>query len=107
MNYISNHSYIFDVDELKHSSFVSKVSFPKMSSDGRAVRAALTPGHFLFTSESVGEGHPGVYIFFSFWASSDAPPDKICDQVSDAIVSSAHFETMKAANFFSARCLPC
>jgi len=34
------------------------------------VRAALAPGHFLFTSESVGEGHP----------------DKICDQVSDAIL---------------------
>ncbi|EIN07201.1 methionine adenosyltransferase, partial [Punctularia strigosozonata HHB-11173 SS5] len=31
---------------------------------------ALKPGHFLFTSESVGEGHP----------------DKICDQVSDAIL---------------------
>jgi len=30
----------------------------------------LAPGHFLFTSESVGEGHP----------------DKICDQVSDAIL---------------------
>jgi S-adenosylmethionine synthetase len=30
----------------------------------------LPPGHFLFTSESVGEGHP----------------DKICDQVSDAIL---------------------
>ncbi|KAI0705928.1 methionine adenosyltransferase [Cytidiella melzeri] len=34
------------------------------------VNAALAPGHFLFTSESVGEGHP----------------DKICDQVSDAIL---------------------
>ena len=22
--------------------------------------AALAPGHFLFTSESVGEGHPGM-----------------------------------------------
>lgn len=32
--------------------------------------AGLAPGHFLFTSESVGEGHP----------------DKICDQVSDAIL---------------------
>ncbi|KAJ9117225.1 S-adenosylmethionine synthase [Naganishia adeliensis] len=32
--------------------------------------AVLPPGHFLFTSESVGEGHP----------------DKICDQVSDAIL---------------------
>ena len=31
-----------------------------MSSNGRAIRAALTPGHFLFTSESVGEGHPGM-----------------------------------------------
>jgi len=30
----------------------------------------LKPGHFLFTSESVGEGHP----------------DKICDQVSDAVL---------------------
>ncbi|KAF8758870.1 Catalyzes the formation of S-adenosylmethionine from methionine and ATP [Rhizoctonia solani] len=35
-----------------------------------ATHAALAPGHFLFTSESVGEGHP----------------DKICDQVSDAIL---------------------
>ncbi|KAG7452147.1 methionine adenosyltransferase [Guyanagaster necrorhizus] len=41
-----------------------------MSANGHAVRSALAPGHFLFTSESVGEGHP----------------DKICDQVSDAIL---------------------
>ncbi|THU82888.1 methionine adenosyltransferase [Dendrothele bispora CBS 962.96] len=41
-----------------------------MSANGHPVRAALAPGHFLFTSESVGEGHP----------------DKICDQVSDAIL---------------------
>ncbi|KAJ3993946.1 methionine adenosyltransferase [Lentinula boryana] len=40
-----------------------------MVANGR-VHSALTPGHFLFTSESVGEGHP----------------DKICDQVSDAIL---------------------
>ncbi|KIP08876.1 hypothetical protein PHLGIDRAFT_68547 [Phlebiopsis gigantea 11061_1 CR5-6] len=40
-----------------------------MSANGSAL-AALQPGHFLFTSESVGEGHP----------------DKICDQVSDAIL---------------------
>lgn len=33
-------------------------------------RPPVAPGHFLFTSESVGEGHP----------------DKICDQVSDAIL---------------------
>ena len=38
---------------------------------------------FLFTSESVGEGHPGttmqaIYLFNSI--------DKICDQVSDAIL---------------------
>ncbi|CED85103.1 methionine adenosyltransferase [Phaffia rhodozyma] len=33
-------------------------------------RSALPVGHFLFTSEAVGEGHP----------------DKICDQVSDAIL---------------------
>ncbi|EEB94493.1 hypothetical protein MPER_06682 [Moniliophthora perniciosa FA553] len=42
-----------------------------MSANGHAVRAALAPNRFLFTSESVGEGHP----------------DKICDQVSDAIVT--------------------
>merc|ERR1711988_961118 len=30
------------------------------------------PGHFLFTSESVNEGHP----------------DKLCDQVSDAVLDS-------------------
>ncbi|PPQ93282.1 hypothetical protein CVT25_015280 [Psilocybe cyanescens] len=41
-----------------------------MAPNGQAVHAALAPGHFLFTSESVGEGHP----------------DKICDQVSDAIL---------------------
>ncbi|GJJ12575.1 methionine adenosyltransferase sam1 [Clathrus columnatus] len=38
--------------------------------NGNSVHRALNPGHFLFTSESVGEGHP----------------DKICDQVSDAIL---------------------
>ncbi|CAD6889109.1 unnamed protein product [Tilletia controversa] len=35
-----------------------------------AAKNVLPQGHFLFTSESVGEGHP----------------DKICDQVSDAIL---------------------
>lgn len=50
-----------------------------MSANGNALtRPPLAPGHFLFTSESVGEGHP----------------DKICDQVSDAIVRiSGHFAT--------------
>jgi S-adenosylmethionine synthetase len=41
-----------------------------MSPNGTTLHAPLAPGHFLFTSESVGEGHP----------------DKICDQVSDAIL---------------------
>jgi S-adenosylmethionine synthetase len=41
-----------------------------MVSAATAQRAPLPEGHFLFTSESVGEGHP----------------DKICDQVSDAIL---------------------
>ncbi|KAI0072275.1 methionine adenosyltransferase [Panus rudis PR-1116 ss-1] len=40
-----------------------------MAANGHA-HTKLAPGHFLFTSESVGEGHP----------------DKICDQVSDAIL---------------------
>ncbi|KAL1407110.1 methionine adenosyltransferase sam2 [Vanrija albida] len=38
--------------------------------NGNGPAHVLAPGHFLFTSESVGEGHP----------------DKICDQVSDAIL---------------------
>ncbi|KAF7793238.1 hypothetical protein EIP86_004348 [Pleurotus ostreatoroseus] len=42
-----------------------------MSANGNGhSHSGLAPGHFLFTSESVGEGHP----------------DKICDQVSDAIL---------------------
>ncbi|KAF8743626.1 hypothetical protein AX14_001685 [Amanita brunnescens Koide BX004] len=41
-----------------------------MAPNGKSIHTTLTPGHFLFTSESVGEGHP----------------DKICDQVSDAIL---------------------
>ena len=49
---------------------------------------------FLFTSESVGEGHPGmrrrhyiniVWTNFRFWK------DKICDQISDAVLD-AHLE---------------
>ncbi|EIW73226.1 S-adenosylmethionine synthase [Tremella mesenterica] len=40
------------------------------NANGGSVSHELAPGHFLFTSESVGEGHP----------------DKICDQVSDAIL---------------------
>ena len=47
-----------------------------MSANGNALtRPPLAPGHFLFTSESVGEGHP----------------DKICDQVSDAIVRNIRY----------------
>lgn len=41
-----------------------------VSSQTNGTRAPLPDGQFLFTSESVGEGHP----------------DKICDQVSDAIL---------------------
>ena len=29
-------------------------------SNGHGAHAALEQGHFLFTSESVGEGHPGM-----------------------------------------------
>ncbi|KAH9928549.1 methionine adenosyltransferase [Epithele typhae] len=43
---------------------------PANGSAPTAARQPLAPGHILFTSESVGEGHP----------------DKICDQVSDAIL---------------------
>lgn len=31
-----------------------------MTVNGSAVYGNLNPGHFLFTSESVGEGHPGM-----------------------------------------------
>jgi S-adenosylmethionine synthetase len=53
------------------------------------IHAALAPGHFLFTSESVGEGHPGTCNCPQIGLSlvSNDTPDKICDQVSDAIVS--------------------
>lgn len=59
-----------------------------MPSNGSAVRAALAPGHFLFTSESVGEGHPGMCRELRIVLDTCAHnyPDKICDQVSDAIV---------------------
>lgn len=57
-----------------------------MSANGNALaRPSLAPGHFLFTSESVGEGHP----------------DKICDQVSDAIVriSGSFATSIRLTNF--------
>lgn len=44
---------------------------------------------FLFTSESVGEGHPGTTTAVtkrSLLITTLAAADKICDQVSDAIV---------------------
>merc|ERR1719174_2582674 len=40
------------------------------SAASTAAPAPAAPGHFLFTSESVNEGHP----------------DKLCDQVSDAVL---------------------
>jgi S-adenosylmethionine synthetase len=55
--------------------------------NGNAVRPDLAPGHFLFTSESVGEGHPGMSFSLYMVPTLIALPDKICDQVSDAIVS--------------------
>jgi S-adenosylmethionine synthetase len=59
-----------------------------MSANGHAVRPELTPGHFLFTSESVGEGHPGMFVgILTSCVNSLFHPDKICDQVSDAIVT--------------------
>ena len=53
------------------------------------IHSTLAPGHFLFTSESVGEGHPGTCNFseIGFFVGFKDTPDKICDQVSDAIVS--------------------
>jgi S-adenosylmethionine synthetase len=55
----------------------------------RPIHTALAPGHFLFTSESVGEGHPGTCNFseIGLFVGLKDTPDKICDQVSDAIVS--------------------
>ena len=51
------------------------------SGDPQAARSSLpltSPTAFLFTSESVGEGHP----------------DKLCDQISDAILD-AHLKVRK------------
>lgn len=45
-----------------NSFFLSLLFLSTMSANG-VVRAALAPGHFLFTSESVGEGHPGANEF--------------------------------------------
>lgn len=64
-----------------------------MSANGSA-HSSLTPGHFLFTSESVGEGHPGEpqrghsISAIARHAHVVWFVDKICDQVSDAIVRS-------------------
>jgi S-adenosylmethionine synthetase len=54
-----------------------------------AQQKKLPAGHFLFTSESVGEGHPGQYRFKLCVRVLNILInliDKICDQVSDAIV---------------------
>lgn len=65
--------------------------------------AGVEGDKFLFTSESVGEGHPGALqawrlnkliknkintkLYFSKWyAHAHTRTDKICDQVSDAIL---------------------
>jgi len=63
-----------------------------MVSANGTFHSELPEGHFLFTSESVGEGHPGIFssfpLFFAFLMPDERLADKICDQVSDAIVSS-------------------
>jgi len=60
-----------------------------MTVNGSAAYGNLKPGHFLFTSESVGEGHPGMLKSprLSFTMIIHLGTDKICDQISDAIVS--------------------
>ncbi len=42
------------------------------------------PGHFLFTSESVGEGHPGMTTLLN--SNDEIFLDKMADQISDAIL---------------------
>lgn len=37
--------------------------FSPSNMPGPGAQAALAPGHFLFTSESVGEGHPGMSLY--------------------------------------------
>jgi S-adenosylmethionine synthetase len=51
---------------------------------------------FLFTSESVGEGHPGkkntcIYFDSYVYKKKSIKIDKMCDQVSDAVLD-AHLE---------------
>jgi hypothetical protein len=50
----SHHLFLF--------SLLPKSQILTMAPNGNAVRGALAPGHFLFTSESVGEGHPGMNL---------------------------------------------
>lgn len=59
-----------------------------MTVNGSAAHGNLKPGHFLFTSESVGEGHPGMLkTRLSSSMIIYLGSDKICDQISDSIVS--------------------
>lgn len=54
-------TYKFARTEVNHLSSHSLIpSQTQMAPNGTAVHTGLTPGHFLFTSESVGEGHPGM-----------------------------------------------
>lgn len=57
------------------------------------LQRTIDAGNFLFTSESVGEGHPGKcnIIIFKF-----ALLDKLCDQVSDAILDACLKEDPKS-----------
>ena len=48
--------FSFDPQPLSHP--LTRPPLLAMSANGNA-STALAPGHFLFTSESVGEGHPG------------------------------------------------
>lgn len=56
---------------------------------------------FLFTSESVGEGHPGSFslhflVFLDHRIRSHFHLDKICDQVSDAVLDACLAEDPNA-----------
>ena len=58
---------VFSLDLL-----LSLFTLEKMVGNGVQL-SGLAPGHFLFTSESVGEGHPGLSPFFALLAMSSNP----------------------------------
>jgi hypothetical protein len=55
-----NFQFVFRLSSISSHSRFYPFSFIMAVGNGTAIHSSLAPGHFLFTSESVGEGHPGT-----------------------------------------------